>query len=112
MSDAACIILPTMIHALLDTTQVVATHDIDGISYEVCAEAIATHDRKAHLLSVELRSFLRALNQDHIHEELIPAWLPEPETITDGVEASEAHEMADDVFASWCRRVVATVPEE
>jgi|GEM_PF-639599 hypothetical protein len=103
--------MPHMIHALLDTTQVVATHEVDGIAYEVCAEAIATHDRRAHLLSVELRSYLRALDQDHIHEEIIPEWLPEPETITDGVQAEEAHEMADDVFASWCRRVVATVPE-
>jgi hypothetical protein len=100
-----------MIHALLDTTQVVATHEVEGLAYEVCAEAIATHDRRAHLLSVELRAYLRALNQDHIHEEMTPDWLPTPETITDGVEASEAHEMADDVFASWCRRVAATVPE-
>lgn len=100
-----------MTHALLDTTQVVATHEIEGISYEVCAEAVATHDRRVHILSVELRSFLRALDQDHIHEELVPEWLPAPETITDGVEAAEAHEMADDVFASWCRRVAATVPE-
>ena len=100
-----------MNHALLDTTHVVATHDIEDITYEVCAEAIARHDRKIHLLSVDLRAFLRAQNAAHIHEEATAPWLPEPETITDGVDASEAHEMADDVFASWCRRVAATVPE-
>jgi len=99
-----------MIHALLDTTEVIATHETDGVAFEVCAEAIATHDRRAHILSVELRSFLRVMDQDDIQEEIIPPWLPAPETITDGVQEGEALEMADDVFASWCRRVAATVP--
>jgi hypothetical protein len=101
-----------MIHALLDTTQVIAAHEIDGITYEVCAEIVATHDRKLHMLTANLRCFLRALDQEQIHQETTAPWLPEPEVALESVEAHEAHAMADDIFASWIRRVLACMPEE
>jgi hypothetical protein len=100
-----------MIHALLDTTQVIANHEMDGITYEVCAEIVATHDRKLHMLTANLRCFLRALDQDQIHQETTASWVPEPEVALESVEAHEAHEMADDIFASWVRRALACVPE-
>ncbi len=100
-----------MNHALLDTTEVVATYSMNGTDYEVCAEAEATHDKRAHLLTVHLRSYLRSLSPESLHEQAQAPWLPEPETLTEGVEVGEAHDLAMDIFASWCRRVLACLPE-
>ncbi len=106
-------LLPTfsaMIHALLDATQVLGTLEIDGAAYEVCAEAIANHDRHTNQLTVTLRAFLRSEKHDHIGETTTPAWIPQPQTVTEHVEGGEAHEMANDVFASWKKVVAAAIP--
>jgi hypothetical protein len=94
-----------MIHALLDATQVLGTLEIDGAAYEVCAEAIANHDRHTNQLTVTLRAFLRSEKHDHIGETTTPAWIPQPQTVTEHVDAGEAHEMAQDILASWCVKV-------
>jgi hypothetical protein len=99
-----------MIHALLDTTQVVGTVSIDGIPHEVCAEAVASHDRSTRALTVNLRAFLRATQHAHLGEVATPSWLPASQTVTEHVEATEAHEMANDVFVSWKHKVIATLP--
>lgn len=99
-----------MIHALLDATQVLGTVQIDGVTHEVCAEAIANHDRRSNQLTVNLRAFLRSEQQDHIGEQSTLEWLPEPQSTIEHVEAEEAHEMASDVFASWKRKVEAALP--
>lgn len=99
-----------MLHALLDATQVLGTVEIDGVPHEVCAEVIANHDRRANQLTIELRAFLRSEQQDHIGERSASAWLPAPQTVTEHVEAGEAHEVADDVFASWRHKVAAAIP--
>ena len=99
-----------MIHALLDATQVLGTLEIDGAAYEVCAEAIANHDRHINQLTVTLRAFLRSEKHEHIGETTTPAWIPQPQTVTEHVEGGEAHEMANDVFASWKKVVAAAIP--
>jgi hypothetical protein len=99
-----------MLHALLDTTQVLGIVQVKGVTHEICAEAIAKHDRRSNQLTVNLRAFLRSEQQDHIGEQSTPEWLPEPKTVIEHVEASEAHEMAIDVFASWKRKVEAAIP--
>lgn len=99
-----------MLHALLDATQVLGTVEIDGATHEVCAEAVATHDRRTNQLTVNLRAFLRSEQQDHIGEQSLPAWLPAPQNVTEHVEAGEAHAMASDVFASWKRKIEAVIP--
>ncbi len=99
-----------MQHRLLDATQVLATLDRDGEPYEVCAEAEAEHDRASQILTVRLSAFLRAERQDHIGETFRPDWLPATETVTELVEADEAHALASDIFASWKRRVAAMLP--
>jgi hypothetical protein len=99
-----------MIHCLLDASQVVATVDVDGEPYEVCAEAEAEHDRASQQLTVRLSAFLRAERQDHIGETLRPEWLPAAEAVTEHVDAGEAHAVASDVFASWKRRIAAALP--
>ena len=99
-----------MLHALLDATQVLGTVQIDGVTHEVCAEALANHDRRSHLLTVNLRTFLRSEQQNHIGKQSTPAWLPKPETVIEHVEAEEAHAVASDVFASWRRKVEAVMP--
>lgn len=99
-----------MIHALLDATQVLGTVQIDGVTHEVCAEAIANHDRRSNELTVNLCAFLRSEEQDHIGEQSTPAWLPASQNVTEHVDAEEAHAMASDVFASWKRKVAAAMP--
>lgn len=106
-------LLPTflaMIHALLDASQVLGTLEIDGAAYEVCAEAIANHDRHTNQLTVTLRAFLRSEKHDHIGETTTPAWIPQPQTVTEHVEGGEAHEMANEIFATWRRKVVGVIP--
>jgi hypothetical protein len=100
-----------MIHALLDTTQVICILEMEGVPFEVCAEAVARHDRGKHLLTVELRAFLRAEKHDHIGEISTPGWLPAPQTVTENISAEEAHEVASDVFASWRQKVAGCVPQ-
>lgn len=99
-----------MIHALLDATQVIGTLEIDGATHEVCAEAVANHDRHTNQLTVNLRAFLRSEKQDHIGETTTPSWMPQPQTVTEHVEAGEAHEMANEVFATWRRKVSGLIP--
>jgi len=103
--------LVLMIHALLDTTRVVRTLELDGGSQEVCAEAVATHDRKSNQLSITLSAFLRATEHTHIGEVSAPSWLPSSQSVTEHVGAEEAHEMANEVFDSWCHKVAASHPE-
>jgi hypothetical protein len=99
-----------MLYALLDATQVLGTIELNGAIHEVCAEALASHDRRTMQLTVNLRAFLRSEQQDHIGEQSTPAWLPEPQTVIEHVEAGEAHEMSNDVFASWKRKVEGLIP--
>jgi hypothetical protein len=99
-----------MIHALLDTTRVVASIIHEGAPCEVCAEATANHDRRDNSLTVTLSAYLRSAEHGHLGEHSRPAWLPAPETIVEHVAIEEAHEMTNDILASWCRRVTASVP--
>jgi hypothetical protein len=102
----------TMIHGLLDATQVISTTEINGAPFEVCAEADASHDRRSHLLTVTLQSFVRGLSQETLGQKLTPDWLPPSETVHEYIEPDEAHEMASDIFASWCHRVAMKVPQD
>ncbi len=99
-----------MIHALIDTTRVVGSIELDGAIHEVCAEAIGNHNRSENLLSVNLRAFLRSTAHEHLGEVAAPDWLPSEETVTEHVEAGEAHEMVNDIFSLWCRKVSDAVP--
>lgn len=100
-----------MIHALLDTTKALQTLEIGGVVHELCAEAIANHDRHSQQLTVNLRAFLRATEHIHLGETTTPGWLPAPQVVKEHVEAEEAHDMAYDIFASWCHTVSAARPE-
>lgn len=100
-----------MIHSLLDTTQVISILEVEGVPYEVCVEALASHDRSQNRLTVQLRAFLRAEKHDHIGEITTPAWLPAAETVTEHVSAEEAHEVAKDVLSSWRQKVAGHLPE-
>ena len=99
-----------MIHALLDTTQIIGHTQHEGSPHEVCAEAIANHDRRSNQLSVTLRAFLRATTQDHISEVTTPDWLPATQTVNEHVDAEEAHEMAKDIFTRWSHKLAASLP--
>lgn len=100
-----------MIHGLLDATQVISNTEIEGAPCEVCAEAEASHDRRTHLLTVTLSAFVRPLHPaDEGHKISSPDWLPPSETVHEYVELDEAHDMASDIFASWCHRVSMRVP--
>ena len=100
-----------MIHSLLDTTQVISILEVEGVPFEVCVEAVASHDRSRNLLTVQLRAFLRAEKHDHIGEISTPSWLPAGQTVTEHVSAEEAHEVAGDVLASWRQKVAGCLPK-
>lgn len=100
-----------MTHPLLDTTQVITLIDVEGVPFELCIEALASHDRGKNLLTVELRAFLRAEKHDHIGEVTTPSWLPSPQTITEHVDAEEAHAVASDVLSSWRHKVEGCLPK-
>ena len=100
-----------MIHPLLDTTQVISLIEVEGVPFEVCVEALASHDRVENLLTVELRAFLRAEKHDHIGEVTTPAWLPAPQTLTEHVGTEEAHAVASDVLSSWRHKVAGSLPQ-
>ena len=99
-------------HGVIDISKVVGTVQISGQPHEVCAEADATFDRSTHTLTVKLSSFLHSEEQTHVGEVSTAAWLPAPETAIEHGEAEEASAMAKDVFASWCRKVQASIPSE
>ena len=100
-----------MIHALLDSTQVIRLIQQEGVPYEVCVEALASHDRCKNLLTVQLRAFLRAENHEHIGEVSAPSWLPAPQTVTEHVGAEEAHALAADVLNTWRHKVEGCLPK-
>jgi hypothetical protein len=100
-----------MIHALIDTAKVVRTVELDGAPYEVCAEATANHDRRNNCLTVNLRSYLRAKQHEHLGETVNPVWLPAPQNVSEQVEFTEAHEMTNEIFLSWCRKVSESVQQ-
>lgn len=100
-----------MIHSLLDTTQAIRILELEGVPFEVCVEAVASHDRGTNLLTVQLRAFLRAEKHDHIGEVSTPSWLPAAQAVTEHVSAEEAHEVANDVLASWRQKVAGCLPQ-
>lgn len=101
-----------MIRSLLDTTQVIRILEIEGVPFEACVEATASHDRSTNQLTVNLRAFLRAEKHDHIGEVSTPSWLPAAQTITEHVSAEEAHAVANDVLASWRHKVEGSLPQQ
>ena len=99
-------------HGIIDISKVVGTVQISEHTHEVCAEADASFNRSTNELTVKLRSFLHSEEQTHVGETIGAAWLPEPSTGIEHVDAEEASEVAKDMFASWCRKVQASIPNE
>ena len=99
-----------MIHALIDTTRVVGSVESGSVPQEVCAEAVGNHDRSGSLLTVNLRAYLRTTEHGHLGETTTPDWLPAPEMVAEHVDVEEAHEMVNDIFASWCWKVADAIP--
>ena len=99
-----------MIHALIDATRVVGTFFEDGNPQEVCIEAIANHNRAENLLTVTLRAFLRSTEHGHLGETSIPDWLPASVELRESVGAEEAHELVEDILASWSLKVKNAIP--
>lgn len=99
-----------MINALIDTTRVVGACELDGVVHEVCAEAVGNHERDGSILKVNLRAFLRSTGHDHLGEIVHPDWLPAGEEVAEHVDIREAHELVNDIFASWCRKVADSIP--
>jgi hypothetical protein len=99
-----------MSHVLMDCTRVVGHIEVAGENHEVCAEATALQEPGSNLVTVNLRTFLRATVQQHLGETLLPAWLPEPQVVTEHPDPGEAHDWVHEVFASWCHRVASAIP--
>lgn len=99
-----------MIHALIDATRVVGSVVQDGVPHEVCVEAVGNHDRGENVLTVTLRAYLRATEHGHLGETSAPAWLPSPEELRESVAVEEAHELVEDILASWSQKVKHAIP--
>jgi hypothetical protein len=78
---------------------------------EVCAAAGAGFDETAGQLVVRLDAFLRPaglrVKEGHFRAD----WLPENETITEGVGREESAEMAREIFHRWVRKVREAAPQ-
>ncbi len=99
-----------MSHAFLDTIRVIGNLTVGDAPYEVCAEAIANHDRLSNEVTVNLSAFLRA--PQHGRDVEVPAagWLPAPQVVTEHVDLDEAHEMVKEIFSVWCHKVAEAMP--
>jgi hypothetical protein len=99
-----------MLHALIDSTRVVGHFEFGGSNHEVCAEATATQEPGSNLVTVKLRAFLRATEQDQLGETAEVGWLPGSQVVNEHLDPGEAHEWVREVFTSWCHRVASAIP--
>jgi hypothetical protein len=99
-----------MLNTLIDSTRVVGHFGSGGSNHEVCAEATATQELGSNLVTVKLRAFLRATEQNHLGETAETTWLPGNQVVNEHLDSGEAHEWVRDVFASWCHRVATAIP--
>ena len=95
---------------VIDTSEVLGTVEVPEGTCEVCASADAGYDETAGRLVVNLEAFLRTTNLRRKQERLKADWLPKKETITESVQRDEGHQLAEDVFHCWVRRVRQATP--
>jgi hypothetical protein len=95
---------------MLDALEIINTTEVGADAYEVCASCEAAFEDSESKLAVELNAFVRRFEIRGKDEISRPPWLPKPETVRMRVAREDASEAAKEVFASWVRRVRASIP--
>ena len=85
---------------------------IEDGSVEVCATADAEYDASAEKVSVSLDAFTRRVLPVGAGRHIPQPWLPAAEEVSEHLPREEAVSFAKDVFRSWHRKVLASVPPD
>ena len=102
--------MTTQNHPLLDAIDIISTMEVGADSYEVCASCVARFDDIEEKLNVALSAFVRRFEIRGKDQIFKPPWLPKAETVRMGVTQGEALDAAKEVFASWVKRIRASIP--
>ena len=95
---------------VIDTSEVLGTVDTPEGECEVCATAAAQYDEQAGRLRVELDAYLRTTDLRKKEKRLAANWLPQPQTVVEGVGPDETVELAKEIFHRWVTRVREASP--
>ena len=95
----------------MELTRSLGQVEIDGVKYDVFAEAHAGYDAPTKILTVTLASYLMPDNVARLNERTVPEWLPAKQVDREHVDADEASDLAKDVFQRWCSKVARAVPD-
>ena len=96
---------------VIDTSEVLGTVEVPEGVCEVCASADAGFDEEAGRLVVKLAAFLRPTDLLVKERHFRADWLPKNETVTESVAREECHEMAQEIFHRWVRKVRKSAPK-
>lgn len=95
---------------LLSTSQIVSNFEISGRAFEICATADASFDETPSSLLIELDSFVRPVTPQPKGDHLDAGWLPKNQTLTEHVAATEASDLARDIFHRWVQTIRESIP--
>ena len=95
---------------ILSASEILGTINLPQGECEVMATANGDYSLRSGNLVVSLEACVHPTRSSKTDEPVDTKWLPEPETVTESVEADEAGEVARDVFRSWVRKVRAAAP--
>ena len=96
--------------AIVFLSEIVAEVGNEKNLQEVCATADAAYDRERGTVVVELDSLIRP--SGIVGTRTPVDWLPQKQTVKEGVPRDEAADQARDVFASWVKTVRAAIPRK
>ncbi len=92
---------------VLSISEIVQDLDLELEPKELCASAEADYDASQAALIIRLDAFVRQVNFAGPDVCTRPAWLPQAETLHEGVSIDEASDLARDIFKAWTKKVRA-----
>lgn len=84
---------------------------MNEVEHEVFATAHAAYDQTSGALTVTLDSYLHPVDIKHLEEKITAPWLPPKQVDSEHVDASEASDLAKDVFHRWCEKIHRAMPQ-
>ena len=90
---------------VLSTSEIVQDLDLEVEPKELCAAAEANYDDRTSTLVIKLDAFVRQVRHAGPDVCSRPDWLPNSETLREGVGPDEASDMARDIFRRWTKKV-------
>ena len=86
-------------------SDILDTFKSDAGDIELVATIDAQHDPASGKLHAELDAFLRHVRMTGPDAISRPGWLPKPQEASEGVDPSEATDLARDLFHRWTAKV-------